>query len=123
MALTFYVKADPAWSAYFDNTVWSANQGSWSGSDWDSSGNSVILDELGTWVEGFRPTNIRITFTGSGGLLSAVQGTDTGFGAYVNTSNVTSGQSLALSFSSNDILDIGMFGSSAFTVTNIEFFV
>ena len=53
-----------SWYVHFDNTQWSAIAGSWiAGQGWQSNGSGdIILSELGTWVEGNRPTKCRITF-------------------------------------------------------------
>jgi hypothetical protein len=56
---------------YFDNTVWTlGNYGSWNGSAWlteDDGLEKLDLDDpIGGWPDGFKPTQVRVTFTGGG---------------------------------------------------------
>lgn len=52
------------WSAYFNNTRWTPVSGEWYASTYWLSGTDtdLILSESGTWVEGYRPTQCRITY-------------------------------------------------------------
>jgi hypothetical protein len=113
------------WVAHFDNSDWYADFGSWSGSDWDSEYlgiNILQLSELGSWVNSYRPLKVRITFTGSGGSLDLFWITDEYFTPIAVGSPYTSGTELDISFEGYDIAEILIYGSTAFTVTNIEFY-
>jgi hypothetical protein len=54
-----------SWEPYFNNTDWTAVRGSWDGSKWDSSDASVDLNPIGVWYQDFRPTQIRVTISGT----------------------------------------------------------
>ena len=64
-----------SWQQKFNDTFWYADFGSWdSGNqEWDSefSGGDtaaqIMGDGMGGWEVGYRPTKIRVTFTGSAG--------------------------------------------------------
>ena len=53
------------WKAQFDDSRWTAgNNISWVDPAWDGSGDDPGLTATGTWVTGYRPTKIRVTFSG-----------------------------------------------------------
>ncbi len=110
-----------------DNTYWTAMKGSWDGSEWDSEpdlGEVVILEELGTWVDGYRPASIIVTYTG--GLLPALVVIDKNTVYILDTDiGFTSGQKYLLSFvdgsSGSDINDINVIDIAPFSVQSIQF--
>lgn len=56
------------WNDYTDNTFWSAVNGHvhWGSSHWYSDTyNEILITPTGSWSTGFRPTKIRLTYTGS----------------------------------------------------------
>jgi hypothetical protein len=117
------------WFQSFDNTRWTPTQGSWNGSAWVPSGGFVILEVLGAWNTGIRPTKIRITFAGNEAELSAIQIQDTtiGFAILNDSSGFTSAQEHPLVYQSPisyDIFELLIYDPTAtYTITNIEFFI
>jgi hypothetical protein len=126
----------PSWFAHFDNSDWEIDtQGSWDAgnSEWDSQywppGIEILsITEIGSWASGYKPTKIRITFTGA---------TDTAFSLKDISSNVicSKGSGIDLSYTSGEEIECD-FGSGQgdiyrlevqagqgadFSVTNIEF--
>ena len=145
MAIRIIVKQTPAppsgtWESHFDNTEWqvenspagSGGLGTWDGAEWDATQffgfwYGVELGELGTWVEGYRPTKLRITTTGATtNFLVKLWDTDSNEIAAMVT-GYNSGDELDITFGLLDIkyLAITNDGSTGFpfSVTNIEFYV
>lgn len=55
------------WTSILDDTNWVPSfevATTWEGTYWDSNNGDVGLRPIGTWAVGFRPTKLRITFTG-----------------------------------------------------------
>ncbi|MCK4252576.1 hypothetical protein KAX97_14100 [candidate division WOR-3 bacterium] len=109
------------WVARFDNTKWTADSNiSWDGTQWDGSGADPAIKDTGTWVVGYRPTKVRITFSGDATLHIYV--IDSNEAIIANHSGVSSGDELAITFGSYDIDKISFTdGTAALLVTNIEF--
>jgi len=141
MGIQFIVKQTPVpqWVQIFDNTDWVVGDtgfhlggaGSWDAGnqEWDSDDgggafgvSAVELLPLGGWEVGYRPSKIRITFTGIANLDLYFR--DTAFQYLVTEGQtITSGQELDITFSGNDIrsLLVWSFTENPFSVTNIEF--
>lgn len=122
------------WFQVLDEARWNPGIGSWNGTGWDSGGNALILEGLGGWMNGIRPTKVRLTFTVIGPpVMNIIQISDKTFGYaivnYINVGGFPSGLELDLVFQGaitpdHDILDLAIFNfTSLFTVTNIEFFL
>jgi hypothetical protein len=127
LSLSSTSAAPGSWDVHFDNTDWSVfGKGTWSGSQWDATtgkgGYGVFLDQLGTWVNGYRPTKIRITHTAGVGVDIDIQLEDSNGDNIVNFVPAATGQEIDITFGSYDIMTLFMYGSAnAFSVTNIEF--
>jgi hypothetical protein len=116
-----------AWVQKFDNTYWTAMIGSWDAvnSEWDSSGDSLVLEVVGTWANNYNPSKVRITFT------STITELDTaGYnasGGYIWTESISAGTPTEINLTPPltadihylDVFDIS--GLNTFIVTNIEF--
>lgn len=119
------------WLAYFDNTYWDpvAINWAWDGTKWVAQATMwyPVLTAIGTWATGFRPTQARITFTGSPDYMKIADAAN--FAHYVNAS-YTSGTEIDLDWTDQgahamtDIygLTVGFMPSATRTITNIEFF-
>jgi hypothetical protein len=85
----------------------------------------VVLDKLGIWADGYRPTKIRVTLSDSISQLQLYDGDDP-FGSpqILNvTTGYVSGTELTLSWAGGlDMSRIVLVSVSSFSVTNIEFF-
>ena len=96
---------------------------SWNDGSWTigtQSGYDYFLSPIGNWVVGYRPTKVRVTFTGADTaalFIGTVATTIYSNGAYA------SGEEAELDFSEND--DIAVLylysGFTEFIITNIEF--
>ena len=63
--------APEIWTEHWDDSDFESYYGSWSGSSWPSTEDAyypddeiVELDVIGTWYEYYRPSKVRITYTG-----------------------------------------------------------
>ena len=137
MTLRFIVKQSPLppgpeWVSIFDNTDWENSQNAaWSTDRWVldlSAGTQAQLGELGTWVEGFRPTKIRVTFAGgyndTATLEIAAGGEDP---LIADVDNYVSGAEAALNFAGIDIWRLIVRRTEGppapdYEITNIEFY-
>lgn len=116
------------WVAHLDNEDWYDYYYSlggvdpqivWDGTKWDIGiWNGTALQELGTWVESYRPTHIRITYTGA----LQYKLIDAGNSDIVTKSAYTSGQEVEISWGSNDIKRIKFYFDAGDSITNIEFY-
>ena len=120
---------------YFDNNRWQCDfppvNCSWSGSDWPFNATGPGswgwsgLDELGTWVQSFRPFQMQITYTGGSPTTGSFILYDTTLGIIANTgAGYVSGANIPISFAGNDIKELkhGITSESfALVVTNITF--
>ena len=128
MGMKFIVSQTPEpptgqWYTVLDNTYWSvALPGTtWTGSSWQNlSFASVSLNELGSWVEGYEPTKLRVTGTG-GGTLQLILAD--GSSNIVQENPYTSGAEIDIVGQVSDIVTIAFSCDTApVEVTNIEFF-
>jgi len=135
LLLCFVCSCEGFWEEDFDNTYWEIdtnyNVGSWDdpNQEWDSE-TAVIeylgISEIGTWVENFRPTRFRLSFTGATGL--AIGLLDANGDPIVQLGEagiypVASEEEIEIPFGDYDIASFLLVSDSAFSVTNIEFFV
>ena len=118
------------WKIYFDNTRWEIdNNGTWEGNYWKSDNGSpkqLTLSELGTWVNGYRPSKIKLTHSVGVGIDYIIVRDKQNNNMYLdNTGNYTPGKEVDLTWygagSANDIDYIGLADAAEFTVTDIEF--
>ena len=115
------------WEVHLDDTNWTGTIGTWGSGVWTSSGGQILLQEAGTWVEGYRPTKVKVTHTldVSKDLQLRVRNSD-GTVTYGTNSDYTSDAELNLTYSPDG--DIGrlyatnMTDTTNFTVTNIQFY-
>jgi len=108
------------WTAYFDNSKWTPTTGAWDTDHWDTAFTgryeAVILTPINSWEVGFRPTKIRISHTSASPVTAVLAGSDFSEASY------TSGTEVDIVVSS-DITSLSVYyGSTPFTVTNIEFY-
>jgi len=119
------------WVERFDDSYWEVwpdtPLGSWDNpnQEWDSEesgGNRwLYLSEIGTWVEGFRPFKIRVTFTGADSLYISLVDSDLN---ELCGEVVSSGETINLTDHGHNIMLFGaVIGEDDFSITNIEFFV
>ena len=55
----------PSWVDKTSSTLWTAPQGYWSTDHWQTGQpGQILLITNGAWASGFRPTKVKITFTG-----------------------------------------------------------
>jgi len=113
-----------SWEVHFDNSDWSGlSSTTWTGSAWDSNNVEILITESGSWVEGYRPTKVRVTHNGPSTMTLKVTGAG-GSPTYGEASNYVSGAEMALNCTADiQRLYITPSGAEDFLVTNIEFFV
>lgn len=107
------------WAAYFDNTYWSANIGSWDGSKWlVGAADRIDLSPVGVWASGYRPTHVRITFEGGGTIDLSIM--TSGYAYIAHDTALASGVQEACTGYNADISVYNQIGAGA-NITNIEF--
>jgi len=117
---------EPEWVSYFDNTRWgAASSTSWTGTAWSSSGFEIYLDVAVSddWYEGYRPTKIRVTYTGGPVAMSLV---DENLNDIAEDASYVSGTELDITFDQvldGDISKLRDMCCGSMEVTNIEFLV
>lgn len=128
---------------YFDNTHWEitgVNFGSWETTYWESDQvvgdtyHRLRLNELGTWVEGYKPNYLKLTFSGVSTLNVYLAAGSWGqwivSRACVLGTGATSRQMLPISWATypdDDIINLYCHNNdctteAVFYITNIEFF-
>lgn len=125
------------WVVHHDNSDWTATggYGSWDSgnSEWDSVNfNSifevVLIIELGTWVDSYRPTKVRVTFTGATNACLGLQDKNgdpiAEEGELAVSYTYQSLEEIDIIFGSYDIevLLIAAANGDTFSITNIEFY-
>ena len=130
--------ATGGWTAYFDNTKWAIiDEGAWNvGGWWDSelkfSLEQISLEPIGLWYIDYRPTKMRVTFTGmtpTSTRFFALE--DTNFDSIYSLNTpappgYTSLTEVELTWHGENIkqFEIKAFDTSgAWKLTNIEFFI
>jgi hypothetical protein len=108
------------WTQHFDNTKWTVTTGSWDGSKWVHSGGSIVLTELGTWVDGYMPYKLRITFDGEATAWVEMLNTDGSGELFDGRNQIASGQELVIeNYNGYNIDELAIYVTG--NVTNIEF--
>jgi len=132
--LVNYLKT-PVWTSVLNNTVWmplnnNPVYGVWTGSTWTAgtSGYLNIAVKTGsTWANGYRPSKMRITFTGATNpLFWLYLTTQIGSHAFIGDLSgiaITSGQVIDLPWYYKESVTFKdmYFNSASIVVTNIEF--
>jgi len=125
MALRWIVKTTPTppagqWYSVLTDESWSAGPGfSWTGSQWEASlGIPSGLSATG-WESGYRPTKMRITFSGS---ISEIGLKDLNDDTIAIDSSPVSLEEITITFGSFDINDLTISYSGSIAITNIEFY-
>ena len=127
------VTLDTGWTQYFDNNYWQ----SWMNASWDSGNSRWELDltsnhtqaglqVTGSWYQGYRPTKIRCTFTGSPSDTMTLH--PSGEGASMGVASPCSSlQEVSLSWSGTNMGTLywnwNPSPSATYYVTNIEFYL
>jgi phage gp46-like protein len=129
----------PIWLDVTDDSYWSIHEidmipiGTWDGIKWSSvsqeplsSNQAICLDELGVWVEGYRPTKMRITFDGVATALWVELWNGEGWAYSTGAYEYTSELEVDLDWSHNhDITFLYCWSETVeetFNITKIEFF-
>ena len=114
----------------FDNTEWSPGPGTWvPGDHWEPASVAgprwvLGLSELGTWVNGFRPSYYTITLSGATSAATYIWDKDESTIAGNANTSYNSGQLIPISFGVDDIGEMyirSFISGDYFNVTNIEF--
>jgi len=106
----------------FDNTYWAAAGGlSWDAVNlyWSGNGVDVTLNDLGTWVSGFRASYMVFRYTGAGPIWIILWDTDGN--KITHDASPASGKYMSLTFQGYDIDKI-TFDGAAIVLTDITFY-
>jgi len=121
------------WVSYFDNTCWDprfVGYGTWDGSKWISgfAGGHYGFnqDAQGAWYVGYRPTKMKITFSGVPAVSLCVFDANNDIMALYDTCNYTSEAEITLSWGAHDLAKFtastdGCGTENEWYITNIEF--
>lgn len=127
------VTLDTGWTQYFDTNYWQA----WANASWDSGNSRWALDftsgqtqaglqVTGSWYQGYRPTKIRCTFTGSPSSTMTLHPSGEGTSMGV-ASPCSSLQEVSLSWAGTNMgllyWNWNPSPSATYYVTNIEFYL
>lgn len=117
-----------AWEDKTDNAFWEDGIGSCENAPWTplydaDIGYYVELNVIGSWVAGYRPSKIRVTYTGGTTVEMGLKGADPSYIA--QSLSYTSGAEANTSFAINDIFTL-LVGNkypdqTYFEITKIEF--
>jgi len=115
----------PNWQSHYDDSDFDAYYGAWNVDKWDSQYDGVydeelvILDVLGTWYEDYRPTKMKITYTGGDTLVISAQDSSA---PIMTPGPYASGAEIDLTWDGDDLAFISIVSTlpSSFSVTNIE---
>jgi len=116
----------PNWVEHWDNSDFDSYYGSWDGSKWPSvedpynPGTQIVeLDVIGTWYESYRPTKVRITYTG--GEATQYMLVSDG-GPPVATGDYASGAEIDLTWDVNDLafIIVSNDNNTPFSITKVE---
>lgn len=113
-----YVPEYPRWEQHWSD--WTASEGSWSGGGWvGGQYGAIIINVSGSWAQNYRPTMIRITYTGTlySGYLY-----DTDSSLLCETVGSDPAGNYLFQFGNYDIGQL-QFQGDGLTITNIEFYV
>ena len=96
----------------------------WNGDSWtigNQSGYNYFLSAIGNWATGYRPTKVRVTFTGADTAALFIGGTTK---TICSNSPYASGEEAELDFSGGEDINalyLHISGYTDLTITNIEF--
>lgn len=107
--------------------LWTATAGSWSGSAWVPANPGIYTLALGVdgaWNASYRPTQLRVTFTGAEAEGLSTYLKTAGGSALNTTTQLWTGFDVDsdLSFGSDDFTEITFAAMDSFTVTKIELY-
>ena len=117
------------WHSYFDDTCWTPMWGWWNPTfeRWETDWYELLLYDIGTWANGYRPSIIRISGTQTNGGILVLRNND---GEIMNQNPYTPyvlGSEETLIFESEapgkDIKSLNIYQVDTLYVDNIEFFV
>lgn len=117
------------WTSHFDNTEWvetgpGMGFGFWNGTQWEaqlSANWTVVIEDIPTWISGYRPTKFRMTWIGVVTIGSFVMQDGAG-GVLTFGGNIVSLQEFDLTFAAADGFKITMGGPDGiFYITDMEF--
>ena len=108
---------DSDWYDYYGSMGGSSPQITWDGTKWTSTVDGAALQELGTWVESYRPDYIKINY--SGALEWKL--IDSGDSDIVTRAVYTSGQQVTINWGNNAIKRIKFYWDTDDIITNIQF--
>lgn len=118
------------WVDRTDNTYWydTGGGGYWDGDSWYAGWEHVLIalqtGDNANWYVGFRPTKIRLTFTGAGSGFSVRNyGGTIYIAGTASSTTITSGQEIDLDFSEGEDLGRIYMSGGEIDVTKIEFYV
>jgi hypothetical protein len=114
-----------SWEDKTSDSYWSPVPGAaiWNGSGWDSVFTDASIASAGNWVDGYRPSHIRITTDPSMDGFTFDLLTDEPE-IYQSTYGVNSGGVVPITLSGDyKIASLRVVGSMVFSITKIEFFV
>jgi hypothetical protein len=127
-----------AWTSHLDDSDWQADPeasanfaATWTGSGWLADDYAAVgwywvyLEDIGSWVNSYRPPQMRVTWTGYETLFVILLKDSTGSViATTGDGAWTSPQTLAITWGENDLHDLESYtgaDKAVYTVTNIEF--
>lgn len=121
-----------AWTSIFDNTDWEPGPvtpgGSWNVDHWDAryeplSDYFVNLEPLSGWETDYRPTKIRVTYTGGQTQRLILRDNNNNYLINTGFNGYSSGTEITIPWDSYDIQYIEIYNtdSNDFDITNIEF--
>ena len=113
------------WESHYDDADFFANSsygGYWDTDHWVAGGEEeTFLMENGSWSTGYRPTQMRITFTGAASITIGVYLKNSSLN--VSDTGYTSGEIKFINFTASDLSYIRIITGDAISITNIEWYI
>ena len=113
------------WESHYDDSDFYANAsygGYWDTDHWVAGGEEdTFLMENGSWSTGYRPTQMRITFTGAASITIGVYLKNSSLN--VSDTGYTSGEIKYINFTASDLSYIRIITGNAISITNIEWYI
>lgn len=116
------------WVEHWDDSDMDSYYGSWDGNKWPSTEDKsypdeeiVELDVIGSWADTYRPTKIRVTFTGVSTLDMLAPSTNPS--ERIVDGNYSSGEEITLNWTDNEDFSYIVFvedNNTPFAITKIE---
>lgn len=113
------------WESHYNNVDWtnSSSGCSWNTDHWDVTSSGASIFDPAAWANGYRPTKVRCTFSGSPSTIT-LRVYDEGMNKIVEDFSYTSGKEVDISFGSDDISAVSWSADVInIDVTNIEWLV